>query len=688
MQGNESDDNLLGIIKRGKFEEIESEIKPTAFKYCESNSLLMAMKVNFELRRRANQKGPDEKRFHQLANSVESFTTCLLDPLRYDQDRREKFGDGLDEILKDAIQLNQKKFFTHPVVDTEIKRKWYGRDFMKTEWKRWKALFVFWCLFDLVFSPILFAVFSLMTKKDKEENSSDSFSESDEETKSDDWENEKLKNTEAKQYLSVPEIYLISLETPYFTFVRDTLSYIVLLVLHYALCLSPTTVTFNGLEWFILIFFTGRYLVERKQIGDVFQHLKTQREGGAQSKCIHLKALLMYQSADLWNRLDFISLLVYLVILILRVATFITSGSAMNNRVLAIAGYLYSANTLFLTFRVFGHVLEQSKDVGTIQIALFSILKDISVVIWQFTAAILAFSIAITKVYMVEKSFVANGSDDIVCNKSGISCWWTMITFLGWSLLGASEDFDPMTSADFPSQTLARILYAAFLVMGVILLVNMLIALLSNTYQRIEENSLKEWSYKSAITIETYDGYDPIPVPLNIIYSLAKLLRSAKKKEKTKDIFPPVCLRRIQFDFLIIGLDREYTAKYGDVLPESDEIKEDLVVQETRGNREMISQILNSTFNCQGAVDRGIMCPAGPEAWNVHPGIRIQGYHLTCDEVTRCPECGPGEGHWPGARYLTRFTKEFPHFEVSNDNPGHKKIIGKVLSFLETSNNK
>jgi len=411
-----------------------------------------------------------------------------------------------------------------------------------------------------------------------EENSSDSFSESDEETKSDDWENEKLKNTEAKQYLSVPEIYLISLETPYFTFVRDTLSYIVLLVLHYALCLSPTTVTFNGLEWFILIFFTGRYLVERKQIGDVFQHLKTQREGGAQSKCIHLKALLMYQSADLWNRLDFISLLVYLVILILRVATFITSGSAMNNRVLAIAGYLYSANTLFLTFRVFGHVLEQSKDVGTIQIALFSILKDISVVIWQFTAAILAFSIAITKVYMVEKSFVANGSDDIVCNKSGISCWWTMITFLGWSLLGASEDFDPMTSADFPSQTLARILYAAFLVMGVILLVNMLIALLSNTYQRIEENSLKEWSYKSAITIETYDGYDPIPVPLNIIYSLAKLLRSAKKKEKTKDIFPPVCLRRIQFDFLIIGLDREYTAKYGDVLPESGKSSSELLL--------------------------------------------------------------------------------------------------------------
>lgn len=65
--------------------------------------------------------------------------------------------------------------------------------------------------------------------------------------------------------------------------------------------------------------------------------------------------------------------------------------------------------------------------------------------------------------------------------------WWTIITFLGWSLLGKSEELsDPMKAADFFSESLARILYASFLIMGVILLINMLIALLSNTYQRIE----------------------------------------------------------------------------------------------------------------------------------------------------------------------------------------------------------
>ena len=109
--------------------------------------------------------------------------------------------------------------------------------------------------------------------------------------------------------------------------------------------------------------------------------------------------------------MDFTTLLLYLIIFSLRVATFIMSGSVANNRVLLITGYLYSFNTLCLTFRVFGHVMEQSKDVGTIQIALFSILKDIRTIIWQFTAAIFAFSIAITKIYMAENSFVAGASD-------------------------------------------------------------------------------------------------------------------------------------------------------------------------------------------------------------------------------------------------------------------------------------
>lgn len=65
--------------------------------------------MNFELRRLATSKGPDENRFNQLANSVENFTFHLLDPLKCDQRRGEEFGDDLDGILEDAIYLQQKK---------------------------------------------------------------------------------------------------------------------------------------------------------------------------------------------------------------------------------------------------------------------------------------------------------------------------------------------------------------------------------------------------------------------------------------------------------------------------------------------------------------------------------------------------------------------------------------------------
>lgn len=52
-------------------------------------------------------------------------------------------------------------------------------------------------------------------------------------------------------------------------------------------------------------------------------------------------------------------------------------------------------------------------------------------------------------------------------------------------MLGIVE-LDPLESIDKPSVTVGYALYGTFLIMGVILLINMMIALLSNTYTRVE----------------------------------------------------------------------------------------------------------------------------------------------------------------------------------------------------------
>lgn len=55
---------------------------------------------------------------------------------------------------------------------------------------------------------------------------------------------------------------------------------------------------------------------------------------------------------------------------------------------------------------------------------------------------------------------------------------------LCWSLLGLAE-LDPLDSIDHTSMTIAHFLFGVFLVVGVILLVNMMIALLNNTYEKV-----------------------------------------------------------------------------------------------------------------------------------------------------------------------------------------------------------
>jgi len=53
---------------------------------------------------------------------------------------------------------------------------------------------------------------------------------------------------------------------------------VALLGLHYAFCLSPSSLAFSGLEWSILIFFMGRSLVEFEQIRLIIKRIKGRRE--------------------------------------------------------------------------------------------------------------------------------------------------------------------------------------------------------------------------------------------------------------------------------------------------------------------------------------------------------------------------------------------------------------------------
>ena len=109
----------------------------------------------------------------------------------------------------------------------------------------------------------------------------------------------------------------------------------------------------------------------------------------------------------MWNYLDVITLLIYLLIVILRIATFARGDDPYHNRLLEFAHYFYGVNTMLLVLR-FSSVLELSAVVGPLQLALFRMLIDLLIILVQFLFVIIAFSLVITKCYMAEMSYMTS----------------------------------------------------------------------------------------------------------------------------------------------------------------------------------------------------------------------------------------------------------------------------------------
>ena len=87
---------------------------------------------------------------------------------------------------------------------------------------------------------------------------------------------------------------------PYFIFVRDTLSYLALLGLHFAICLESSQVAFSGLEWAILLFLVGRILTEIKQIVDLVRSREKNMKLKALNNYFRYRALLSFVNCDIF----------------------------------------------------------------------------------------------------------------------------------------------------------------------------------------------------------------------------------------------------------------------------------------------------------------------------------------------------------------------------------------------------
>lgn len=108
---------------------------------------------------------------------------------------------------------------------------------------------------------------------------------------------------------------------------------------------------------------------------------------------------------DMWNYVDVLTLFIYIVIVFLRIVTLFRGGDPYYNSLLEVTNRLYGVNTLFLVMR-FSSLLAVSAVVGPLQLALFRMFVDLLIILLQFGFVIAAFSLAITKIYTAEMSYL------------------------------------------------------------------------------------------------------------------------------------------------------------------------------------------------------------------------------------------------------------------------------------------
>lgn len=93
--------------------------------------------------------------------------------------------------------------------------------------------------------------------------------------------------------------------------------------------------------------------------------------------------------------------------------------------------------------------------------------------------------------------------------------------------------------------TLAKIVFGTYMMVTLIVLINLLIAMMSDTYQRIQQQSDTEWKFGRAKLIRNMNKTSATPAPLNLftkIFAYCRMACKYKGKNYPYVIFPIFCV--------------------------------------------------------------------------------------------------------------------------------------------------
>uniref|UniRef100_A0AAR2K442 Transient receptor ion channel domain-containing protein n=1 Tax=Pygocentrus nattereri TaxID=42514 RepID=A0AAR2K442_PYGNA len=460
---------------------------PSLIALSSEDPFLTAFRLSWELQELSKVENEFKSEYEELSHQCKQFAKDLLDQTRSSRELELilNYRDDVNPLedennsdlarLKLAIKYHQKEFVAQPNCQQLLASRWYD-EFPGWRRRHWACKFI-----TCIFIGLLFPLFSIF-------------------------------------YLIAPKShYGLFIRKPFIKFICHTASYLTFLFL--LLLASQHIVSQSPMrqgppptivEWMILPWVIGFIWAEIKQMWD----------GGLQDY-IH----------DWWNLMDFVMNSLYLATISLKVVAY-TKYNGCRPRddwemwhPTLVAEALFAIANIFSSLRLIS-LFTANSHLGPLQISLGRMLLDILKFLFIYCLVLLAFANGLNQLYFYYETNATNTTGfckGIRCShqNNAFTTLFETLQSLFWSIFGLISLHVTNVDPDHQfTEFVGATMFGTYNIISLVVLLNMLIAMMNNSYQHIADHADMEWKFaRTKLWMSYFEEGGTLPPPFNIIPS-------------------------------------------------------------------------------------------------------------------------------------------------------------------------
>ncbi|XP_077014165.1 short transient receptor potential channel 4 isoform X3 [Tamandua tetradactyla] len=251
--------------------------------------------------------------------------------------------------------------------------------------------------------------------------------------------------------------------------------------------------------------------------GFIWGEIKQMWDGGLQDY-IH----------DWWNLMDFVMNSLYLATISLKIVAFV-KYSALNPREswdmwhpTLVAEALFAIANIFSSLRLIS-LFTANSHLGPLQISLGRMLLDILKFLFIYCLVLLAFANGLNQLYFYYEETKGLNCKGIRCEKqnNAFSTLFETLQSLFWSIFGLINLYVTNVKAEHEfTEFVGATMFGTYNVISLVVLLNMLIAMMNNSYQLIADHADIEWKFaRTKLWMSYFEEGGTLPTPFNVIPS-------------------------------------------------------------------------------------------------------------------------------------------------------------------------